>query len=407
DEYNRKSGVTNQSERRTEQVRKAQRAYRERKENHVKSLEEQLEQFKSGQPPDVISLLERVASLEKDNLDLQKKLQIAESLDKTCPNCEKEQKRANDAEAPSLMLEISSSLNQSSSSLPLPTSSSSLLQNPWTFPSNNQHGSPIRTPPPVIAPPPFYQYIGSPNIPVSSLQQSDSFDHQPLPVLISSSTSSEAIKKPVPEYGKPYYIPDEPGPVPGKIKSAVEVYGPPDIDYAWKDLKSLDSLKDNIYVDMTFRLFLQQVHCTDRTLLKNSIIKAAAAKYKILNGCSLLDRSRAMEIMDQVQLHNKQHVNHVYYNSSHMQSLNTPADAPFKEAIAGIPSLKEAGDDIDELCALFWTQTRVGRGEEREAVFFKMIDVFAKLLRVCKDEEDRTKFLLATEIGRELIIIMW
>ncbi|KAJ3046700.1 hypothetical protein HDU99_009705, partial [Rhizoclosmatium hyalinum] len=179
----------------------------------------------------------------------------------------------------------------------------------------------------------------------------------------------------------------------------VEVYGPPDIDYAWKDLKSLESLKDNIYVDMTsflthhFTSPQQQVHCTDRTLLKNSIIKAAAAKYKILNGCSLLDRSRAMEIMDQVQLHNKQHVNHVYYNSSHMQSLNTPvlptlvrmpaqADAPFKEAIAGIPSLKEAGDDIDELCALFWTQTR--------------------LLRVCKDDEDRTKFLLATEIGREI-----
>ncbi|KAJ3293982.1 hypothetical protein HDU79_011655 [Rhizoclosmatium sp. JEL0117] len=218
-------------------------------------------------------------------------------------------------------------------------------------------------------------------------QPATPLNHQPLPVPISSAASSEAIKKPVPEYGQPYYIPDEPGPIPGKIKSAVEVYGPPDIDYAWKDLKSLDSLKDNIYVDMTFQLFLQQVHCTDRTLLKNSIIKAAAAKYKILNGCSLLDRSRAMEIMDQVQLHNKQHVNHVYYNSSHMQSLNTPvlptlvrmpaqADAPFKEAIAGIPSLKEAGDDIDELCALFWTQTR--------------------------DEEDRTKFLLATEIGREI-----
>ncbi|KAI9349677.1 hypothetical protein BDR26DRAFT_634247 [Obelidium mucronatum] len=168
-----------------------------------------------------------------------------------------------------------------------------------------------------------------------------------------------------------------------------------------------------------FSLFWSQVNCSKRTVLKKSIIKSAAVKYKILNGCSVLDRARVMEILDEVQLRNKLHVNHIYYNSSHMPTLSgadsmtaspripplvkvpPQADAPFKEAIAGIPSLTNSSTDINELCALFWTQTRV-RGPEREAIFFKMIDLFAKLLRDCVSEEDRTKFLLATEIGREI-----
>ncbi|KAJ3061715.1 hypothetical protein HDU98_002380, partial [Podochytrium sp. JEL0797] len=107
------------------------------------------------------------------------------------------------------------------------------------------------------------------------------------------------------------------------------------ISSGWNSLASLTSLQGCPKVNDLFTLFLEQVECTDRALLKHSIIKSAAAKYKILNRCSVVDQLKAMEIVDQVQMKNKQ-----------------------------------SGAEIDELCALFWTQTKVTDKRQRESIFF-------------------------------------
>ncbi|KAI9349678.1 hypothetical protein BDR26DRAFT_930593 [Obelidium mucronatum] len=191
------TNTSGNSEKRTAQIRAAQRAYRERKENHVKSLEDQVAALKvqvsllsQPQPQDIVALIEKVAALEQSNMRLKEKVsELQEKSNRAIPS----------AISPQTYIKMTISSI---------TSIISSTCNKWECSCPSQEVSTA-----------------------SSIVSSTG-----------SSTSVAISTAPVPEYGQPYYLPDSGGY--GIIKTAVEMYGIPDYEYALKAIKELPSMKD-------------------------------------------------------------------------------------------------------------------------------------------------------------------
>ncbi|ORY37004.1 hypothetical protein BCR33DRAFT_721659 [Rhizoclosmatium globosum] len=119
------------------------------------------------------------------------------------------------------------------------------------------------------------------------------------------------------------------------------------------------------------------------------LVAITAARFRILDECTLLDRQQFILHLDNfIQLNAKHCKNYTRYSEtpnttdqaprlpsppSHSLIILPTAHPSLRDALTAIPSFASAGDLIDELCSLYWSFT----------------------------SEDRIRFLVATEIGRE------
>ncbi|KAJ3064480.1 hypothetical protein HDU98_012111 [Podochytrium sp. JEL0797] len=201
-----------------------------------------------------------------------------------------------------------------------------------------------------------------------------------------------------------------------------------DLDNDWMDLlnplmmipsMNLNIVPDpNAFVSATDLFGPMEAHsaCSDRKQLRKLMLQSGLIGSKVLDMCGILDRQKLLEACSLLQERNKVHVSYIHYITSSWNHLNgwKPKRRPasqaarhetlFRAAIKDIKSLETAGLLIDEFFDLFYAleDTAVDSGVvRREDLLFKLIHLSSSLGEMCTTVEDRTKFMIASEIGRE------
>ncbi|KAJ3242291.1 DNA-binding transcription factor yap1 [Chytriomyces hyalinus] len=202
-------------------------------------------------------------------------------------------------------------------------------------------------------------------------------------------------------------------------KTASEMYGPFMMESTRTKLKALPSLKNSKYVDDVLQSFVTAANFTDPKMVKKHLMRVVVTKNKLLDACSLMDRQTVIEVIEAFKAMNRLHISHMYMLSSleikgehvkapiqYMQLDISEVPAimrPFLLAVKQIPSLMDAEsqDLMDGLCHLVLTQMNCTNDADREDSFFKMLDLSRRLQQNCATAEDRSKYMLATELVRE------
>ncbi|KAI8837152.1 hypothetical protein BJ741DRAFT_603908 [Chytriomyces cf. hyalinus JEL632] len=199
------------------------------------------------------------------------------------------------------------------------------------------------------------------------------------------------------------------------------------------------------YLTIHSRVFTQAVaNCEDKKIIKCMVTKMIAARYKILDACSSFDRREAIEVIERCKSKNKKHIEHMYQMTA-VQLAEDTAFAPWKalnydpstsnasegfvikyssgpsqvympdvnsrqhmlnrsqkflDATKSIAALNGSRHLVENLCILFWSQALSTDKVEREAMFFELVDVFNRILWICQSEQSKTEFILSTEAGR-------
>ncbi|KAJ3234980.1 hypothetical protein HDU78_005530 [Chytriomyces hyalinus] len=231
------------------------------------------------------------------------------------------------------------------------------------------------------------------------------------------------------------------------VSSAVDQFGvPQEVEHCRIGLKSIPILRNCGYVDDLVDLFMAMVSCQDQKIIKRIVVKLLAAKYKIMDACEdLVDKKRAIEIIEQAKSRNTVHVQHMYAHAMQavednqaalgisrgsggepwanpqdaqilrlpavVRHMKLPTDAertemlekskPFRDSLLSIESLRGSEWIVDDLCVMFWCQASCQDKNQREALIFALVENFSKLQNLCANDHSLTEFLLATEIARE------
>ncbi|KAJ3113882.1 hypothetical protein HK100_001864, partial [Physocladia obscura] len=188
------------------------------------------------------------------------------------------------------------------------------------------------------------------------------------------------------------------------VLSATQLYGPPEIDFAKIALHNLPSLKNSKYVDQFFDTFAAQSNASDQTTIRKLLLKAISIRSKMLNKCNVMDRQKVLEIIGIFYERNKQHaqhrdkmVNEILPKPRRLSKIdNLPTEIShqlnrFKDAALAIPSLKGSSCILDELGGIFsscdWSSKEV-----REEKLLQMVQIFRRLGKLCDGcPEDRMK----------------
>ncbi|KAJ3242935.1 hypothetical protein HDU77_010621, partial [Chytriomyces hyalinus] len=184
------------------------------------------------------------------------------------------------------------------------------------------------------------------------------------------------------------------------VSSAVDQFGvPQEVEHCRIGLKSIPILRNCGYVDDLVDLFMAMVSCQDQKIIKRIVVKLLAAKYKIMDACEdLVDKKRAIEIIEQAKSRNTVHVQHMYAHAMQavednqaalgisrgsggepwanpqdaqilrlpavVRHMKLPTDAertellekskPFRDSLLSIESLRGSEWIVDDLCVMFW-----------------------------------------------------
>ncbi|KAJ3106724.1 hypothetical protein HK100_003685 [Physocladia obscura] len=205
----------------------------------------------------------------------------------------------------------------------------------------------------------------------------------------------------------------------GKLLShpcAEELYGPMQFEPYKTQTKSLSSLNSSKIVDRIFDLFIKspylpsrnkrQSRATDTRIARVILLKTIREHMRLTDRCSVLDRVNFLEITANFQVKNSQHL-------MHFRNLCAPPDIPkskididtfqsmprvglFREALRSIPSLADSFDIIDHLSE-FWIKDNEEYDAER---FFQLNQILHSLSVLCVTVEDKKKFWMAFELVR-------
>ncbi|KAJ3069472.1 hypothetical protein HDU98_007464 [Podochytrium sp. JEL0797] len=448
----RKQVNTKAVDKRTAQNRIAQRAFRDRKLNYVKDLEQKLEELTAivaGNPvltssAELKALTVRVAQLESEN-EMLKQTHLdpsfgfdSNSNPSPCASCALERTKAADAASRNaavtsecnslksqlaqlqfesnntrLWMSMQQQMNSDNLSMSFPTS---LGQCP--MPSLTPFAT-VLSPTSVSAP---FQSLSIPSAPPKrewgSVDVPNSFSSQLQSAVPSSSYDpmdfNFAFQKQAADSASPrsedwYDVQRN-----EKLVPAVELFGPLHVESHRFQLKRIQSLMNSKYVDEAMDILVALSKCSSRKANKKLMVRFAAVKNKLLDSSLILERQQVIEAFEEFKTKHKQHMNHFYQNllidrpESHHNKPISDAQAkildtlkPFKDAVKTIPSLKESGDVIDEMCWQFSIQSLDKDTEEREDRYIYLLGMMGQVQALCRTDEDRTKFMLAMEIARE------
>ncbi|KAJ3404858.1 hypothetical protein HDU80_002267 [Chytriomyces hyalinus] len=478
----------NREERRAQQLRDAQKAYRQRKNEKARGLEEKLE-----------AAMGRIAELE-DRLSMQnesgncyncaRKGNVIDQLKYQVDQLHFENEHLRKLHSasstvthaplhygpppPSLAPYCSNPSNPSNNSMSYPPTSASISRDPSFSldPPHNRDNSPSAFV--VMARnqlPPIQSFI-KPII-------------QPQTVSISR-TSSPAVSPPLPmnsrhgsfggsfHSGAPYAIsgamshrPLSPQLSGARISSEVSPglatpgFSPPDehredshvegnevhgilhrAEQAREELKNVPSLRSCSHVDGMIDIFKEMVIYPGKS--KQDMAKMLTHRYRMLASCSVMDTHKALEVMEQyvsfyqmvaaaqastssppnwrlIELSEGESSGSQSSSLSSLSSLSAsalpalpsssdaqestpiqiplPENSPFYDAVKLIPSLQPHMDLVNQFRSLFFALAIEKEKVARQDLYFLFVEMSQRLSGLC-NEEDRTKFLLAIELGR-------
>ncbi|KAJ3404844.1 hypothetical protein HDU80_002253 [Chytriomyces hyalinus] len=158
----------------------------------------------------------------------------------------------------------------------------------------------------------------------------------------------------------------------GKLSAAVK-FGLPNIESARTALKSLPSLSNSIWVDQLFEALQRQAVTTDSNEIKRQLLKFIRAKYAIFEDANMLDRVKAIEVIELTKKLNHQHIDHM--NAEALQ-----------------PSVFQTPTDADMLI-----QTPAEKLGTPHLASFKN----NRLFHLCDNDDDRNRFALSLEMARQ------
>ncbi|KAJ3343818.1 hypothetical protein HDU83_005521 [Entophlyctis luteolus] len=221
------------------------------------------------------------------------------------------------------------------------------------------------------------------------------------------------------------------GPEPTEQLSAVQKYGPVEIEFPKIGLLSLPSLKDCKYVNKLFETFVKQANATSAETLKALMLKSIGLRHKIVDRCSIIDRQKVVlndvirSLMDSLKLldimtvffeRNRDHVAHrdrILYDAlkksvkAKKRRLDeTPTPNPeaanrlkkFKETILSIKGLESTGNLLSLLDDAILIEARTR--EEKEDNVLQIIHVVKELNRKCQSSAERMRVSWAIESFR-------
>ncbi|ORY41550.1 hypothetical protein BCR33DRAFT_335066 [Rhizoclosmatium globosum] len=186
-------------------------------------------------------------------------------------------------------------------------------------------------------------------------------------------------------------------------------------------LRDLGSLQTSAWVDVFIDNVIIQSQMTDPYEIKKHVIRLMHAKYKMLDSCTIMDRVKALEIIEDAKKEHRRHLNYTYgcarmvagdggkavklepteYNETEMLVESDPVS--FKESVRAIPSLQNptAIQALDQLCDLYSIAAKSKSNEERENLLFHMMELKTLLHDMCANQTEKTNFILAIEVSRE------
>ncbi|KAI8837171.1 hypothetical protein BJ741DRAFT_166824 [Chytriomyces cf. hyalinus JEL632] len=203
----------------------------------------------------------------------------------------------------------------------------------------------------------------------------------------------------------------------GKLSAAVK-FGLPNIESARTALKSLPSLSNSIWVDQLFEALQRQAVTTDSNEIKRQLLKFIRAKYAIFEDANMLDRVKAIEVIELTKKLNHQHIDHMNAEALQPSVFQTPTDADmliqtpaeklgtphlasFKNVLHFIPSLSGRDDLIDAFCQLFISSSHCRDRIQRAHGFFQIVSMKNRLFHLCDNDDDRNRFALSLEMARQ------
>ncbi|KAJ3089416.1 hypothetical protein HK100_007754, partial [Physocladia obscura] len=175
---------------------------------------------------------------------------------------------------------------------------------------------------------------------------------------------------------------------PNSDLSATQLYGPPEVDFARIALRNLPSLKNSKYIDQIFDIFVAQSNASDKPTIRKLLLKAI----------------NVQEIFGIFYERNKQHaqhrdkiINEILSKPRRLSKVdNLPAEIShklnrFKETALAIPSLKGSSCIFDELGEiLFSCGWKCEEG--REEKLLQIVQICRRLGKLCYGcPEDRMK----------------
>ncbi|KAJ3239612.1 hypothetical protein HDU81_005593 [Chytriomyces hyalinus] len=213
-----------------------------------------------------------------------------------------------------------------------------------------------------------------------------------------------------PMHPLPYnHSPPPPPPPTNKVKSATEMYGSPQVEFARQMCKSIPSLTNCKAVDDMYSLFLVQAKCTDTAMLLKYHVKIVRAWYKVFDAVkdvpaerkSLLEEVKIIVVDEVFHLINKEHMNHFYSIAAFAasNSIRPPRSLSAGQTESWTLSLQNLRIDLYSLPSLSQSQVLIETlletfSRPASLGFFENSAIVRQLERQC-NSEDRGLFLSA------------
>ncbi|KAI8837160.1 hypothetical protein BJ741DRAFT_166031 [Chytriomyces cf. hyalinus JEL632] len=187
--------------------------------------------------------------------------------------------------------------------------------------------------------------------------------------------------------------------------SITDIFGPWDVDFARAALRNIPSLFHFKKSDQILELYMEQADCFDQESMRQLMAQTRELESEMTNACTTADKQKVLELLEEFKNRNKNHLSHLSPTSTEdtlTHSLFTPPkkeeDWPVRDAIVSIPSLCGSDSLVDELCLQF--SKRCTTRDRSSIKFHKHLELQNKLQSLCVSEEDRAKFRRSLDIAR-------
>ncbi|KAI8614793.1 hypothetical protein BC830DRAFT_1229474 [Chytriomyces sp. MP71] len=195
------------------------------------------------------------------------------------------------------------------------------------------------------------------------------------------------------------------------------LYGPFDVGDSREEIKAVPSLRTFEKPDHIFDLIMAQADASCPKVVRMYSLQITGFKFKILDACTVLDKTRVIEIIETFKDKNSKRTAHLYIDvSTEREPIGPKAEAiiqpqllPVRDAMKSIPSLSTGADDLmDELLGNFSIKCTMKefeqppKNDEKCDMFANYLGLHVKLRNLCKTKEERAALMLNMEIARGL-----
>ncbi|KAJ3120254.1 hypothetical protein HK100_012887, partial [Physocladia obscura] len=194
--------------------------------------------------------------------------------------------------------------------------------------------------------------------------------------------------------------------------SAVQFYGPIDIEPFKNQLKNIASLRNSKAPGRLFDLIEVVSKSTETREARRLMLKIIREHIRIQEKCNILDMVQYANIISEYRAKYKKHETHwreilafEHHPVTNRNTVNTTSPAAavipqrvqmYRESLRKIPSLANYHEVIDDICRFFSSDEQYGEHE-----FFQLHFAIHSMMAACETVEDMRQFWLAFFIVRQ------